>query len=231
MNLLIPVLLLLVAATPDTTNTPPGLPKNAVHGVPTPKPEERAMKQIDDQIAAAKIDKSKPDWRLRVPKPTVAPFDSAYSYYAVMETNKGSILIKFLPQVAPMHVTSFVYLARMGFYDGLAFHRVIPKFMAQGGDPVGNGTGGPGYQFGGEFSPSVKFDRQGLLAMANAGEGTDGSQFFLTFAPTPWLNGHHTIFGEVEGGMDALAALEAKGTPGGQTTEPLKIVRITTHAQ
>jgi cyclophilin family peptidyl-prolyl cis-trans isomerase len=126
-----------------------------------------------------------------------------------------------------MHVTSFIYLTRLGFYDGLSFHRVIPGFMAQGGDPVGNGTGGPGYNFNGEFSPNVKHDRGGLLSMANAGPGTDGSQFFLTFVETPWLDGKHTIFGKVVEGMETLKALEAVGTPNGRTTEPLSMTKVT----
>ena len=95
--------------------------------------------------------------------------------------------------------------------------------MAQGGCPLGTGTGGPGYQFGGEFDPKVQHDRPGLLSMANAGPGTDGSQFFLTFVPTPWLDGKHTIFGEVEGGEETLAALEKCGSSSGRTSEPLGI--------
>jgi cyclophilin family peptidyl-prolyl cis-trans isomerase len=136
-------------------------------------------------------------------------------------------VIQFLPETAPMHVTSFIYLTKLGFYDGLSFHRVIPGFMAQGGDPIGNGTGGPGYNFNGEFAPGVKHDRGGLLSMANAGAGTDGSQFFLTFVETPWLDGKHTIFGKVVEGMETLKALEASGTPNGRTTEPLSMTKVT----
>jgi cyclophilin family peptidyl-prolyl cis-trans isomerase len=126
-----------------------------------------------------------------------------------------------------MHVTSFMYLTRLGFYDDLAFHRVITNFMAQGGDPAGNGTGGPGYEFDGEFSAGVRHDRPGLLSMANRGPGTDGSQFFLTFIPTPWLDGKHTIFGEVVEGMDVLQSLEAAGSPSGRTSQPLKMEKVT----
>jgi len=144
-----------------------------------------------------------------------------------METNKGPVKIELLPDVAPMHVTSFIYLTRMGFYDGLAFHRVISRFMAQGGCPLGTGTGGPGYQFAGEFSPSVKHDTPGLLSMANAGPDTDGSQFFLTFVPTPWLDGKHTIYGKVVDGMATLEKLEAAGSQSGKTSEPLKIEKVT----
>jgi cyclophilin family peptidyl-prolyl cis-trans isomerase len=136
-----------------------------------------------------------------------------------------------MPEVAPMHVTSFIYLTRLGFYDGLAFHRVIPGFMAQGGCPLGTGTGGPGYKFAGEFKPGVKHTKGGLLSMANAGPGTDGSQFFLTFVPTPWLDGKHTIYGEVTSGLETLKALEAAGSQGGRPTEPLKIEKVTISVQ
>ena len=100
-------------------------------------------------------------------------------------------------QAAPLHVTSTLYLTRLGFYDDLIFHRVITGFMAQGGDPLGNGTGDPGYEFAGAFESQLRHDKKGLLSMANSGPNTDGSQFFFTFVPTPWLDGKHTIFGEV----------------------------------
>jgi peptidyl-prolyl cis-trans isomerase B (cyclophilin B) len=185
------------------------------------------MKQIDDQIAAAPVDKSKPQWRTKLRKPEMATFDAGRKYFARMETSKGTIRIRFMPETAPMHVTSFIYLTRLGFYDGLSFHRVITAFMAQGGCPLGSGTGGPGYEFAGEFKPGVKHDRGGLLSMANAGPGTDGSQFFLTFVPTPWLDGKHTIFGEVVEGMDVLKALEKAGSSNGATREKLSMDRVT----
>ena len=122
-----------------------------------------------------------------------------------------------------MHVSSTIYLTRLGFYDGLSFHRVITDFMAQGGCPLGTGTGGPGYEYDGEFDSHVKHDKPGLLSMANAGPGTDGSQFFLTFVATPWLDGKHTIFGEVVEGMDTVRALELHGS---QTGEPSKHLEI-----
>lgn len=112
-------------------------------------------------------------------------------------TNKGSINIKLFPEVAPFTVLNFAHLSMIGYYDNLTFHRVIDEFMIQGGDPEGNGTGGPGYQFHDEFKKEVVFDRPGLLAMANAGPSTNGSQFFITHVETPWLNYKHTIFGEV----------------------------------
>lgn len=112
-------------------------------------------------------------------------------------TNKGAINIKLFPEVAPFTVLNFAHLSMIGYYDNLKFHRVIEEFMIQGGDPEGNGTGGPGYQFHDEFKKEVVFDRPGLLAMANAGPSTNGSQFFITHVETPWLNYKHTIFGEV----------------------------------
>jgi len=185
------------------------------------------MKQIDDQIAAAPVDKSKSDWRTKLRKPEMAEFETGRSIFARVETSKGTIRIRFMPEVAPMHVTSFVYLARLGFYDGLAFHRIIPDFMAQGGCPLGSGTGGPGYQYGGEFKSSVKHDRGGLLSMANAGPNTDGSQFFLTFVATPWLDGKHTIFGEVVEGMDVLKAIEKAGSSSGAPKEKVTMEKVT----
>jgi peptidyl-prolyl cis-trans isomerase B (cyclophilin B) len=189
--------------------------------------KDRTMQQIDQMITAAKVDKSKPGWRTTLAKPAQATFDTARTYYARMATNKGPILIRLMPQTAPMHVTSFAYLSRLGYFDGLSFHRVIQGFMAQGGCPLGSGTGGPGYSFAGEFAPGMRHDRPGLLSMANAGPGTDGSQFFLTFVPTPWLDGKHTIFGEVVEGMETLKQLEAAGSADGRTSEPLTMEKVT----
>ena len=120
------------------------------------------------------------------------------SIHAVMKTSKGDIRLNLFPDQAPVTVANFVNLARRGFYDGLKFHRVIKDFMIQGGCPRGTGTGGPGYRFEDEFDPSLRHDRPGLLSMANAGPGTNGSQFFITHVPTPWLDDNHSIFGEVE---------------------------------
>ena len=119
-----------------------------------------------------------------------------------LHTTKGDIKLKLFPDKAPLTVLNFVNLAKRGFYNGLTFHRVIPNFMIQGGDPAGNGTGGPGYKFKDEFSPDLKHSKPGILSMANAGPGTNGSQFFITHVPTPWLDGKHTIFGEVVDAQD-----------------------------
>lgn len=121
---------------------------------------------------------------------------------AKIKTSKGDINLKLIPEAAPMTVTNFVYLAKRGYYDGLIFHRVLADFMIQGGDPTGTGAGGPGYQFGDEFVEELTFNVPGKLAMANAGPGTNGSQFFITHVPTEWLNYKHTIFGEVVSDAD-----------------------------
>jgi peptidyl-prolyl cis-trans isomerase A (cyclophilin A) len=141
---------------------------------------------------------------------------------ATLRTNHGQVVVRLLPDHAPKTVRNFVELAEGGrewtdpstgrtttnkLYDGTIFHRVIPNFMIQGGDPLGSGRGGPGYKFADEIHPDLRFDRPYLLAMANAGPGTNGSQFFITVAPTPWLNGKHTIFGEVIEGQDVVDAI------------------------
>lgn len=117
--------------------------------------------------------------------------------YVKITTNKGDINLKLLPEIAPKTVENFVTLIKQGFYDGIIFHRVIKDFMIQTGDPTGTGYGGPGYEFEDEFVKGVIFDKKGILAMANSGPNTNGSQFFITHVPTPWLNYHHTIFGHV----------------------------------
>ena len=146
---------------------------------------------------------------------------------AILKTKFGEMEVKFFPDRAPNHVENFLKLAREGFYDGTIFHRVIPRFMAQGGDPTGTGRGSPGYKYSGEFDSSVKHDKAGMLSMANAGPGTDGSQFFLTFKATPHLNGKHTIFGRVVEGMDTVKELEKAGGPRGKTKEKLEIESAT----
>ena len=141
---------------------------------------------------------------------------------ATLRTNRGTVVVKLFPDHAPKTVRNFVELAEGGrewtdpatrqtstakLYDGTIFHRVIPDFMIQGGDPLGTGTGGPGYKFGDEIHPDLSFNRPYLLAMANAGPGTNGSQFFITMVPTPWLTGKHTIFGEVVSGSEVVDAI------------------------
>ncbi len=139
-----------------------------------------------------------------VPEMTI---DTEAVYYATFKTEKGDMRVRLFADQAPVTVNNFVFLARDGYYNNTYFHRVLENFMAQGGDPTGSGAGGPGYQFQDETVPSLQFDRAGILAMANAGPDTNGSQFFITFAETPWLNGKHTIFGEVVDGADVLFSL------------------------
>ena len=163
----------------------------------------------------------------------------AQDTYAQLNTNMGTIEVKLFPNHAPKTVENFVGLAegtkewtdpRNGkteakkLYDGTVFHRVISGFMIQGGDPLGQGFGGPGYQFGDEFHPELQFDRPYLLAMANAGPGTNGSQFFITVAPTTWLTGKHTIFGEVTEGTDVVDAIAEADT--GPMDKPVKDIVI-----
>ena len=123
--------------------------------------------------------------------------DSSNEILAEMNTSKGVIHLRLFPQQAPVTVASFVNLAKRGFYDGLSFHRVIDNFMIQGGCPLGSGTGGPGYKFEDECHPELRHDAPGKLSMANAGPGTNGSQFFITHIETSWLDGKHTVFGSV----------------------------------
>jgi cyclophilin family peptidyl-prolyl cis-trans isomerase len=185
--------------------------------------EDVAIAAIDEFITSESVDKSASGWKTKLNKPPQVEFSDGKTYYWTLKTNVGDIKIKLFPQVAPMHVSSTIYLARLGFYDDVIFHRVISGFMAQGGDPLGRGTGGPGYKYEGEFSDSVKHDKPGILSMANAGPGTDGSQFFLTFVATPHLDGKHTIFGEIVEGMDTVRALEQRGSRSGRPSETLTI--------
>jgi peptidyl-prolyl cis-trans isomerase B (cyclophilin B) len=130
------------------------------------------------------------------------------TYKAVIETEKGSIEIELFPVHAPKTVNNFVFLARDGFYDGVGFHRVIADFMIQGGDPTGSGRGGPGYRFEDEFEGNPLRHERGVISMANAGPGTNGSQFFITHGPQPHLDGRHTVFGKVSKGLDVVDAIE-----------------------
>jgi len=125
----------------------------------------------------------------------------------ILKTDKGPIHLTLFPSKAPVTVASFLNLSKQGKYDGITFHRVIKDFMIQGGDPTGTGAGSRGYKFEDECVPELRFDRKGLLAMANAGPGTNGSQFFITHVPTPWLNGKHTIFGEVTQGQEVVDSI------------------------
>jgi cyclophilin family peptidyl-prolyl cis-trans isomerase len=152
--------------------------------------------------------------------------DTDKAYEALLQTSKGDIRISLFAQEAPLTVNNFVFLANQGFYDGVTFHRVIENFMAQGGDPSGVGSGGPGYQFEDETSNGLRFDRAGLLAMANAGPNTNGSQFFITFVPTPHLDGRHTIFGEVVEGEEVLSQLTRRQPGDAQPGDTIQRIEI-----
>ena len=184
-------LLLLVALVLSACVSPPE---------PTPEPTP----EPDSGAAAALEPEARNGMYSAAPEMSIDPDKE---YHAIFKTEKGDIRVRLFADRAPLTINNFVFLARDGFYNDTTFHRVLENFMAQGGDPTGSGSGGPGYQFQDEILPELQFDSAGLLAMANAGPGTNGSQFFLTFAATPWLNGNHTIFGQVVEGVDVLFSL------------------------
>lgn len=140
-------------------------------------------------------------------QPPEMTIDLSKAYEAVVTTTQGDFRISLFADKAPTTVNNFVFLARQGFYDGVLFHRVIPGFMAQTGDPTGTGRGGPGYRFEDEFDASLRHDAAGILSMANAGPGTNGSQFFITYAPQPHLDDHHSVFGRVVEGMSVVESI------------------------
>ena len=154
--------------------------------------------------------------------------DLSKEYSATIQTDKGDLTIKLFADKVPNTVNNFVFLARQGFYDGTIFHRVIADFMAQGGDPTGTGTGGPGYRFNDEFHPSLKHDKPGVLSMANAGPNTNGSQFFITHVPTPWLDNRHSVFGEIEGSLDVLLSIPVRD-PQDQNAPAVRIQAVSIH--
>ena len=161
-------------------------------------------------------------------EPPPMSIDPAKQYIATIETEKGDIVVELFADKVPNTVNNFVFLAREGFYDNTTFHRVIADFMAQAGDPTGIGSGGPGYQFADEFHPDLTHDGPGVLSMANSGPDTNGSQFFITFAETPWLDGMHSVFGKVIEGLDVLFSISFRDPQ--TAAEPgdlIKTIRIT----
>lgn len=202
------------AATLSIPTSLPGTttaPATSSPGTPAPTRTPRPTPAGDRPLAA----KAPGERNGIFATPPPMTIDPNKHYTATIATEVGDIVVRLFPDKAPKTVNNFVFLARQGFFDGVTFHRVIEDFMAQGGDPTGTGTGGPGYQFEDETNNGLVFDKPGLLAMANAGPNTNGSQFFITFVPTPWLNGKHTIFGEVVQGMDLLKLIKRRepGTP------------------
>ena len=160
-------------------------------------------------------------------QPPAMQIDPKKTYQVKIETVRGTIVLELYPEYAPKTVNNFVFLTNEGFYDGVTFHRVIKDFMIQGGDPTGTGRGGPGYKFEDEFLDNPLKHDTGMLSMANAGPGTNGSQFFITHLETAWLDGKHTVFGQVVAGAQTLAELEKFGSQNGRTKEPLLIEKAT----
>ena len=152
------------------------------------------------------------------------PAERAQNMKARIETNAGVIEVELYADKAPKTVENFTKLAKKGFYDGIIFHRVIPDFMIQTGDPNGTGTGGPGYKFNDEFNKTLRHNKSGVLSMANSGPNTNGSQFFITTVPTPWLDDKHSVFGQVISGMDVVAKIEK--APRDRNDKPLETIRM-----
>lgn len=206
-----------------------------------PKPELANLDQISDnattdlQESQKKPDnieapeeflellEQEPDNTMQLEKPEMT-IDTSQEYFATLETNQGSMKVKLFADKTPITVNNFVYLANKDFYDNVIFHRVIEGFMIQGGDPTGTGRGGPGYQFEDEIVDSLSFTKAGQLAMANSGPGTNGSQFFITLDATSWLDGNHTIFGEVVEGMDVVEKIGRTQTGAGD--RPIEDITI-----
>jgi len=158
--------------------------------------------------------------------PPKMEIDPKKSYSAILNTDKGEITVQLFADKTPITVNNFVFLSRQGFYDGTIFHRVIPDFMAQGGDPTGTGMGGPGYRFEDEFTTSLRHDKPGVLSMANAGPNTNGSQFFVTHLATPWLDYKHSVFGQVSEGMQVLLSIPPRD-PSKRNSSSIKLLSVT----
>ncbi len=199
--------------------------------------KDPAIVAVDAFIASKNIDKTKAGWKTSLSKPPNLPFDKNSDYFWHLETEHGVMKIRYFADASPAHVSSGIYLSRLGFYDGLGFHRVIPGFMAQGGDPLGNGQGGPGYRIDAEFKNGLKHTKAGILSMARTPDpNSAGSQFFITFKDTGMLDDSpdrpgYTVWGEVVEGLDVVKVLESKGNPdraaNGAMAKPIKIVRAT----
>lgn len=192
-----------------------------------------ALKELQDFIktseASGKIDKEVKGWKTRLPKFPETPFAENESYEWILETSEGTLTAELYPKAAPDHVRNILYLSSVGFYDGLVFHRIIPGFMAQGGCPLGTGTGGPGYQVDLEAKPDWKHEGPGILSMARSrSPNSAGSQFFLTFKSTPFLDNQYTVFGKVTEGLEVLKKLEEAGNPNPRANgvPPLKVITI-----
>jgi cyclophilin family peptidyl-prolyl cis-trans isomerase len=229
-------LLVLAAALPAQARKPDQGSKDGKPAGAAAKPpkedaltaKDPAIVAIDKFIATRKPDRKNASWRTQLAAPPLLKFTADRDYLWHWQTNKGEMTFRFVTEAAPMHVTSAIYLTRLGFYDGLGFHRVIAGFMAQGGCPNGRGDGGPGYLIDGECKDEWNHDKPGRLSTANTGAPkTDGSQFFVTFGKAEHLDGKHTVFGELVAGETTLQALEAAAGVDGseQPKERLAIER------
>ena len=190
--------------------------------------KDKAIVAVDKFIAKYKVSDKDASWRSRLKAPEVLPFDAAHDYFWHLQTTQGDMTIQLLPDAAPMHVSSVIYLTRRGFYDGRVFFRVIKGFMAQGGSPNDTVSGDPGYTMETEIDPKQKHDGAGVLSTANSEKPkTDGSQFFLTFQATPFLDGKYSISGRMTEGLETLKAIEANGSDdnSGVTKAKMSIVR------
>jgi cyclophilin family peptidyl-prolyl cis-trans isomerase len=182
---------------------------------------------IEQKIAAGEIDKDKGNWKSKLPKFPKAAFAEDGHYEWVLETSEGTLISELDHKTAPNHVLNVLYLSSVGFYDGLNFHRIIPGFMAQGGCPIGRGTGSPGYQVDLEVDRAVKHIGPGVLSMARSSNpNSAGSQFFITFGSTPSLDNQYSVFGKVTEGQDVLKKLEAAGNPRSNGVPPKKNITI-----
>ena len=210
---------LFTAACLIETPTPPPSPTAAESTGPAATPAPGAVLTPTPRLVTAQGRTFK-----QYAQSPLMTIDPSATFTATFRTNNGTFTVELLASQAPVTVNNFVFLAQDGFYDGVLFHRVIQDFMIQGGDPTGTGTAGPGYRFQDELVPSLVFDQPGILAMANSGPGTNGSQFFITVAPTPHLNGLHTVFGRVTIGQETVKTISR--LPTAQADRPLQPVVI-----
>jgi len=202
----------------ETGASSPGRSPPPVSAAPSEDDEktagDAAIQQIDAFIAEKPPDKEAPGWKTRLRKPPVLEFVEGAKYFWHLDTNKGTMKIFLDPKIAPIHVSNFIYLTRLGFYDGLGFHRVIGGFMAQGGCPRGDGAGDPGYKIRTETPAGPKHDRRGIVSTARSPQrDTDGAQFFIMFKANRGLDGNYSIFGEVVEGKATIDGLEAAADP------------------
>lgn len=190
-------------------------------------PHQEIQSFIEAKIEAGEIDQTEEDWRTRLPKFPDAAFPDEVRYQWVLDTTEGVMTFRLNHADAPEHVRNILYLTQLGFYDGLNFHRIIPGFMAQGGCPLGRGTGNPGYFLNLEADPRVKHDEPGVLSMARSSRpDSAGSQFFITFGQTAQLDGEYTVFGRMTDGREVLKKLEAAGDPRANGMHPKKNIVI-----